>query len=192
MTNVRRAVVMCFVAAIALVGVGSSPAGAQDGVVPARIDVSIKLQRAYVYGSDGSLMREIPISSGRGGRTPLGRFAVTTRSEWTTATSDPKVRMQWMTRFNGGIGFHGIPRKGNTALEHAAGPAGRVPRLHPHVRRGRPLHLPVGAPGHAGERHPQVSDTVAQGSVNVWPGWIRSGFPGSTRRSRFASIRLRQ
>ncbi len=121
MTNVRRAVVMCFVAAIALVGVGSSPAGAQDGVVPARIDVSIKLQRAYVYGSDGSLMREIPISSGRGGRTPLGRFAVTTRSEWTTATSDPKVRMQWMTRFNGGIGFHGIPRKGNTALSTPLG-----------------------------------------------------------------------
>jgi lipoprotein-anchoring transpeptidase ErfK/SrfK len=121
MTNVRRAVVMCFVAAVALVGVGNSPAGAQDGVVPARIDVSIKLQRAYVYGSDGSLMREIPISSGRGGRTPLGRFAVTTRSEWTTATSDPKVRMQWMTRFNGGIGFHGIPRKGTTALSTPLG-----------------------------------------------------------------------
>lgn len=131
MTNVRRAVVMCFVAAIALVGVGSIPAGAQAGVVPARIDVSIKLQRAYVYGADGSLMREIPISSGRGGRTPLGHFAVATKSEWTTATSNPKVSMRWMTRFNGGIGFHGIPRQGSTALKT---PLGQRPVSHGCIR----------------------------------------------------------
>jgi lipoprotein-anchoring transpeptidase ErfK/SrfK len=121
MTNLRRAGAICFVAILACMGFQTASAGAQGGVVPAKIDVSIKLQRAYVYGSDGSLMREIPISSGRGGRTPLGHFRVTTKSEWTTATSNPKVHMRWMTRFNGGIGFHGIPRSGNVALKTPLG-----------------------------------------------------------------------
>jgi len=98
-----------------------APAGAQDAVVPARIDVSLKLQRAFVYGTDGALMREIPISSGRDGRTPLGNFAIGSRSPWTTATSNPKVSMRWMTHFNGGIGFHGIPRQGSTPLRTPLG-----------------------------------------------------------------------
>ena len=131
MRNVRRAVLFCLVAAVAVVGVQVLPAGAQGGAGIARIEVSIKLQRAFVYAADGSVIRDIPISSGSGGRTPLGRYAITTRSPWTTATSNSKVSMKWMTRFNGGIGFHGIPRQGSTALKT---PLGQRPVSHGCVR----------------------------------------------------------
>lgn len=96
-----------------------------------RIDVSIKLQRAFVYGADGSMLREIPISSGAGGRTPLGNYRIYSRSAWTTSASDSRVSMRWMTRFNGGIGFHGIPRRGSTALRT---PLGERPVSHGCVR----------------------------------------------------------
>jgi lipoprotein-anchoring transpeptidase ErfK/SrfK len=85
-------------------------------VAVGRIDVSIQLQRAFVYDPDGGLIREIPISSGARGKTPLGHFRVYSRSSWTTSSTDSRVSMKWMTRFHGGIGFHGIPRRGNTAL----------------------------------------------------------------------------
>jgi lipoprotein-anchoring transpeptidase ErfK/SrfK len=119
MTNLRRAVACCFVAAVACLCFQVAPAGAQGGA--GRIDVSIKLQRAYVYAGDGSLLREIPISSGSGGRTPLGHFRVTSKSAWTTATTNSRVSMKWMTRFNGGIGFHGIPRSGSVPLKTPLG-----------------------------------------------------------------------
>jgi lipoprotein-anchoring transpeptidase ErfK/SrfK len=131
MINLRRAGVLCLVAILACVGFQTATASALDAVVPARIDVSIKLQRAFVYGSDGSLMREIPISSGADGRTPLGHFRVSAKSAWTTATSNPRVHMLWMTNFDGGIGFHGIPRSGNVPL---ATPLGVRPVSHGCVR----------------------------------------------------------
>ena len=96
-----------------------------------KIDVSIKLQRAYVYDEQGTLIREIPISSGAGGKTPLGTFKIYSRSSWTTSTSDSRVSMKWMTRFNGGVGFHGIPRRGSTPLST---PLGVKPVSHGCVR----------------------------------------------------------
>ena len=100
-------------------------------VAVGKIDVSIKLQRAFVYDTNGALMREIPVSSGARGRTPLGNFRVYSRSSWTTSASDSRVSMKWMTRFNGGIGFHGIPRRGSTPL---ATPLGVRPVSHGCVR----------------------------------------------------------
>ena len=90
-------------------------------VAVGKIDVSIKLQRAFVYDVNGGLLREIPISSGANGRTPLGNYKVYSRSSWTTSADDSRVSMKWMTRFNGGLGFHGIPRRGNTALSTPLG-----------------------------------------------------------------------
>ncbi len=117
MRNLRRAVLACVIAAVACVGLQAAPAGAAE---PAGgigwIDVSIRLQRAYVYAGNGVLLREIPVSTGAGGRTPLGHFRVYSRSAITSSTTDSRVTMRWMTRFNGGIGFHGIPRKGSTPL----------------------------------------------------------------------------
>lgn len=140
MRSLKRLVVLALACCVALLGVGMGTASAQE-VPPeqppppppsvAWIDVSIKLQRAFVYGTDGSLMREIPISSGAGGRTPLGHYRVYSRSEWTTASSDRRVSMRWMTRFHGGIGFHGIPVKGGQPL---ATPLGVRPVSHGCVR----------------------------------------------------------
>jgi lipoprotein-anchoring transpeptidase ErfK/SrfK len=115
----RRAVVLALAAVVALVGVHATPASAQVGID--RIDVSIKLQRAYVYGTGGELLREFPISSGARGSTPLGSYRVFRKSASTVSTSDHRVSMRWMTNFNGGIGFHGIPRKGGVALSTPLG-----------------------------------------------------------------------
>ncbi len=104
---------------------------APPAVPVGRIDVSIKLQRAFVYDDQGALLKEIPISSGAGGKTPLGNYRIYSRSSWTTSASDSRVSMKWMTRFNGGIGFHGIPRRGNTPLST---PLGVKPVSHGCVR----------------------------------------------------------
>jgi lipoprotein-anchoring transpeptidase ErfK/SrfK len=122
MRNLRRAVVACAVVAVACIGLYAAPAGA---VEPAGgvgwIDVSIPHQRVYVYARNGGLLREIPVSTGAGGRTPLGHFRVYSRSAVTSSTTDARVTMKWMTRFDGGIGFHGIPHKGKTPLSTPLG-----------------------------------------------------------------------
>lgn len=135
------------VAALAMFGVWTGSAGAEGGV--GRVDVSIKLQRAFVYDPQGALIKEIPISSGAGGKTPLGNFKVYSRSGWTTSGSDSRVSMRFMTRFKGGVGFHGIPRRGTRAL---ATPLGVRPVSHGCVRMADAdaewmfVNLPNGTP----------------------------------------------
>lgn len=82
----------------------------------AHLHVSLGTQHVNAIATDGSLLYSFPMSSGSYGRTPPGEFRVYSRSRWTTATSDPEVTMPWMTRFNGGIGFHGIPLKNGVPI----------------------------------------------------------------------------
>jgi hypothetical protein len=125
---------------MAFLGAGTSLAGAQEAPPPttepapppapeppppplwnppptvAWVDVNLRTQRVYVFGTDGNLWREMPMSSGKNGSTPKGVFRVSSRSAWTTSLSDSRVSMRWMTRFNRGIGFHGIPRRGGRPI----------------------------------------------------------------------------
>lgn len=111
----RRAAVVLLAAVVALVGVHAAPVGAQQPTID-HIDVSLKLQRVFVYGPGNVLLREFPVSTGANGATPRGSYRIFRKSASTVSTSDRAVSMRWMTNFNGGIGFHGIPRKGGREL----------------------------------------------------------------------------
>lgn len=77
-----------------------------------RVVVDLSEQHIYLYWSSGALAYRIPVSTGGPGyRTPIGRFVVRSKSTRTFSRSNPAVKMDWMTRFNGGIGFHSIPYK---------------------------------------------------------------------------------
>ncbi|MBU6216077.1 MAG: L,D-transpeptidase [Acidobacteria bacterium] len=101
------------VAALGLVLAGAAPAGASPATGSGidHIDVSLGSQRVRVWGTDGTLIRDFPVSTGSRGRTPSGSFRIYRRSASTISTTDYITTMQWMTNFTGGIGFHGIPRK---------------------------------------------------------------------------------
>lgn len=80
-----------------------------------RAEVLLADQRVRLFDGD-RLVAEYPVSSGRNGLTPRGSFKVQSKSARTVSNSDSSISMQWMTRFNGGIGFHGIPVKAGTPL----------------------------------------------------------------------------
>jgi lipoprotein-anchoring transpeptidase ErfK/SrfK len=92
--------------------------------------ISLGRQHAYVY-LNGALVKDIPVSSGARGQTPRGTFRVYSKSSLTSAEGDPSVTMRFMTRFRGGIGFHGIPRKNGRPL---ATPLGIRPVSHGCIR----------------------------------------------------------
>lgn len=92
--------------------------------------VSLRRQHAYVVFA-GQVVRDIPISSGAFGRTPRGVFRVYSRARATSAETNRAVTMAYMTRFNGGIGFHGIPRRNGRPLYT---PLGRRPVSHGCIR----------------------------------------------------------
>lgn len=101
-------------------GEGSTaPAAGTSGATAV---VYLSTQQMELLDQDGSVLHQFPISSGRDGLTPAGNFNVQSKSEMATSSSDyPNITMPWMTRFNGGIGFHGIPVKDGDQLDTPLG-----------------------------------------------------------------------
>lgn len=112
--------------------------------------VYLGAQQMELLDADGNVMHRFEISSGRDGLTPVGTFQVQSKSELAySATNYPNITMKWMTRFNGGIGFHGIPVENGEQLDT---PLGKAPVSAGCVRMddadAKILYdlLPVGAP----------------------------------------------
>ena len=101
----------------------NDPAEKNDSRVTGAI-VVLSSQKVVLFAGSRPVA-EFPVSSGRNGLTPVGNFRVQSKSSRTVSNSDNTISMRWMTRFNGGIGFHGIPvRKDGTPL---ATPLGQRP-----------------------------------------------------------------
>lgn len=99
--------------------VETTPTGQASAAV-----VHLSTQQMELLDGNGDVMYRFPISSGRDGLTPVGSFKVQSKSELAySATDYPEITMMWMTRFNGGIGFHGIPVKNGTPLDTPLGQA---------------------------------------------------------------------
>lgn len=85
-----------------------------------RAVIELATQRATLFAGDRAVATFL-VSSGRNGLTPVGTFRVQSKSSVAWAGSDPSISMKWMTRFNGGIGFHGIPVKAGVPLDTPLG-----------------------------------------------------------------------
>lgn len=114
------------------------------------IVVRLGIQHVDVYGVNGEHAFSFPTSTGRNGATPVGSFRITHRSASTVSTTDHSISMNWMTNFNGFIGFHGIPRTGGgeplwTPLGEQAVSAGCV-RLSDEAANIIYVHAPNGTP----------------------------------------------
>jgi peptidoglycan hydrolase-like protein with peptidoglycan-binding domain len=104
-------------------GGNSTPAPPASGQAAAAI-VHLSTQQMDLLDAAGNVLYSFPISSGREGLTPVGSFKVQSKSELAySATGYPDITMQWMSRFNGGIGFHGIPVKNGSQLDTPLGKA---------------------------------------------------------------------
>ena len=84
---------------------------------------------------------------GKNGLTPTGTFHVQSKSQ--RAYAGNGVYMDWMTRFNGGIGFHSIPKK--SSGQDIPTPLGQAPVSHGCIRMADAnaevvyQNLPIGA-----------------------------------------------
>jgi lipoprotein-anchoring transpeptidase ErfK/SrfK len=87
-----------------------------------KVVVDLSEQTATVYDAHGTKLRAFKVSSGSPDNpTPKGRFKVYSKSPVTFARSNPSVTMLNMVRFNGGVGFHAIPRKNGVPLKTPLG-----------------------------------------------------------------------
>jgi peptidoglycan hydrolase-like protein with peptidoglycan-binding domain len=144
----------------------SAPAPAGDGAVAepeaapsndpaagpgawAKAVVSLSHQTATFFDSGGNVVLQAPISSGAHGLTPVGTFHVQSKSTVAYAGGNSGVYMNSMVRFNGGIGFHSIPKHADTS--DFPTPLGEKPVSHGCVRMADDQakivfdHLPIGA-----------------------------------------------
>jgi len=112
-------------------GRGAGTRQARGSGPVARAVVSLGSQTATLLDASGRPLRSFPVSSGKKDLTPVGTFRVQKKSPLTRSYADPTVSMQWMTNFDGGIGFHGIPVQGDRPL---ATPLGVRPVSHGCVR----------------------------------------------------------
>jgi len=83
---------------------------ANDSDAWAKAVVTLSNETATFYDGAGDVVLQAPISSGHDGLTPIGTFHVQSKSERAYAGGRGGVYMNFMTRFNGGIGFHSIPK----------------------------------------------------------------------------------
>ena len=113
--------------------------------------IDLSEQHAYLLWPDGRLASRAPVSTGANGRTPVGEYRVYQKQELGTSLADRSVRMRYFTVFNGHIGMHGPPFRGNRANELYT-PLGERPVSRGCVRmtegHARWIYesLPVGAP----------------------------------------------
>ena len=121
---------------------------AAGGGAWAKAVVSLSQQTATFYDAAGNVVLQAPISSGKNGLTPKGTFHVQSKSARAYSGSNG-VYMNDMVRFNGGIGFHSIPKKASG--EDLPTPLGQAPVSHGCIRMADAQaklvfeHLPVGA-----------------------------------------------
>jgi hypothetical protein len=118
---------------------------------PERAVVDLSEQHVYLYDSGGNTIARWPVSTGKSGKeTPVGTFQVTTRARVGTSGTDSRVHMDYFTRFNRGVGFHGIPWRSSrsnriaTPLGVRGASAGCVRMLDEHAQVLFE-HLPPGA-----------------------------------------------
>ena len=127
----------------------SVPAQPADGGTWTKAVVTLSNETATFYDAAGNVVLQAPISSGKNGLTPTGTFHVQSKSEKAYAGGDSDVYMDWMTRFNGGIGFHSIPKHADG--EDLPTPLGQQPVSHGCIRMADDQaklvfeNLPVGA-----------------------------------------------
>lgn len=114
-----------------------------------RVVIDLSEQHIEVFDTTGVRLHRWPASTGAASTpTPRGRFKVTSKSRHTFVRDNPSVTMAYMTRFKGGIGFHGIPRRNGTPL---ATPLGKRPVSHGCIRLADShaaklfKNLPIGA-----------------------------------------------
>ena len=133
--------------------VGAQTAPGHDPAVSngqwARAVVTLSDEIATFYDGAGNIVLQAPISSGKDDLTPTGTFHVQSKSERAYAGGGSGVYMNWMTRFNGGIGFHSIPKESDgTDLPT---PLGQRPVSHGCIRMADDQakivfeNLPIGA-----------------------------------------------
>jgi hypothetical protein len=74
------------------------------------VEVLLGRSVMHLYDPDGHLLAVRPLSAGKPATpTPTGTYRVTSRSRHSVALVDRRIKLEHMVRFNGSIGFHGIP-----------------------------------------------------------------------------------
>jgi spermidine/putrescine transport system substrate-binding protein len=107
--------------------------------------------RDEFYDSAGNLVATFPNSPGVNGLTPTGTFQVYSRSADTYYSKNPAETMKWMVRFNGGVGFHSVPRINGTPEPT---PIGQAPSSHGCIR-------------HADDVAKQIYDNLVDGATVI-------------------------
>lgn len=147
----RSAAVFVALASIAWITACTPPPPVDQRGALGSVYLDLTHQHANLHSPTGELVARIPVSTGASGRTPPGTYRVTRKSLVGTSSSDSNVHMDYFTRFNGGIGFHGIPwkydrsRRISTPLGVRPVSAGCV-RMSDDLAEWIFFHLPVGAP----------------------------------------------
>ena len=133
----------------ASVGPQDPPAGDPGAGKWSRAVVTLSSSSAVFYDAEGNVVFQAPVSAGRSGLTPVGTFHVQSKSERAYAGGGSGVYMDHMVRFNGGVGFHSIPKHSDGSPLDT--PLGRANVSHGCVRMADDVaatvfaNLPIGA-----------------------------------------------